>query len=152
MGIWVFQRFLKTIPFHLIFGWGIIISTILGMTALLLVTHTNRILGIDDHWFSLGDSLILTVIGQIVFMPVLVLAAKLSPLGIEATFFALLMSVFNLGGVVSQELGALMTYWLGITETKFDSLWLLVTLANLSNLLPLFFLGSLRNLAPKIDS
>jgi len=152
VGIWIFQRFLKTIPFRVIFTWGIIISTTLGMTALLLVTHTNRVLGIDDYWFSLGDSLILSVIGQIVFMPVLVLAAKLSPLGIEATFFALLMSIFNLGGTISRELGAVTTYCLGITETKFDSLWLLVIIANLSNFLPLLFLGFLRNLDTELDA
>ncbi len=35
------------------------------MTMLLLVTHANRTLGIDDRWFSLGDSLVLTVMGQV---------------------------------------------------------------------------------------
>ena len=70
IGIWAFQRYFKTIPFRTMFTWGIFISTALGMTTLLLVTHTNRLLGIDDHWFSLGDNLIITVIGQIVFMPV----------------------------------------------------------------------------------
>jgi len=48
---------------------------------LLLVTHSNRALGIDDHWFSLGDSLVLTVMGQIAYMPVLVLAAVYVHLG-----------------------------------------------------------------------
>lgn len=38
-------------------------------------------------------------------MPVLVLAARLCPPGIEATLFALLMSVLNLAGVVAHELG-----------------------------------------------
>ncbi|BCX06276.1 MAG: MFS transporter [Fischerella sp.] len=98
VGIWIFQRFLKTVPFRVIFGWSTILSAALGMTMLLLVTHTNRALGIDDHWFSLGDSLILTVMGQIAYMPVLVLAARLCPSGVEATLFALLMSVTNLAG------------------------------------------------------
>jgi folate/biopterin transporter len=145
LGVWVFQRFLKSVPFSKIFFWGIIFSTALGLTALLLVTHTNRLLGINDQWFSIGDTLILTVAGEIVFMPVLVLAAKLSPPGIEATFFAILMSVHNLGGFISRELGALITYWLGITETKFDYLWLLLVITNLSNLLPLFLINWLKS-------
>ncbi|MEH2266560.1 folate/biopterin family MFS transporter [Nostoc sp.] len=141
VGVWIFQRFLKSIPFRVIFAWSTVLSSMLGMTMLLLVTHTNRLLGIDDHWFSLGDSLILTVMGKITFMPVMVLAARLCPSGVEATLFALLMSVFNSAGTVSQALGALITYWLGITSTNFESLWLLVLITNLSTLLPLPFIN-----------
>lgn len=141
VGIWLFQRFLKTTPFRVIFGWSTFLSAILGMTMLLLVTHTNRALGIDDHWFSLGDSLVLTVMGQIAYMPVLVLAARLCPPGVEATLFALLMSVSNLAGLLSYQLGALLMHWLGITQNNFDSLWLLVVIANVSTLLPLPFLS-----------
>lgn len=141
IGIWVFQRFMRSMPFRVIFGWTTVISAVLGMTMLLLVTHTNRAIGIDDHWFSLGDSLILTVMGQIAYMPVLVLAARLCPPGVEATLFALLMSVTNMAGLVSYEFGAVLMHWLGITETNFTQLWLLVVITNLSTLLPLPFLG-----------
>ncbi len=141
VGIWVYQRFLKSVPFRVIFGWSIVASSALGMTMMLLVTHANRAIGIDDRWFSLGDSLVLTVMGQIAFMPVLVLAARLCPPGVEATLFALLMSVVNLAGLVSYEFGAVLTHWLGINETNFDKLWLLVLITNLSTLLPLIFLG-----------
>ena len=80
MGVWLFQRYLKNCPpFGRFLGWSTVLSAGLGMTTLLLVTHANRTLGIDDHWFSLGDSLILTVMGQIAFMPVLVLSARLCP-------------------------------------------------------------------------
>ena len=108
---------------------------------LLLVTHANRAIGIDDRWFSLGDSLILTVTGQIAFMPILILSARLCPKDIEATLFALLMSIWNLSMLLSQELGSLLTHWLGVTETNFDNMWLLVLITNLSTLLPLLFLG-----------
>jgi folate/biopterin transporter len=145
LGVWLFQRFLKTVPFRQIFLWTTLISAVLGLTALLLVTHTNRSIGIDDHWFALGDSLILTVMGQLTFMPVLVLAAKLCPPGIEATLFALLMSVLNLSGLVSKEGGAILTHLLGITDTNFDKLWILVTIANVGSILPLMFINLLPN-------
>lgn len=137
IGIAIFQRFLKAVPFRTIFAWSTVLASLGGMTTLLLVTHTNRMLGIGDQWFSLGDSAILTVMGQIAFMPVLVLSARLCPAGVEATLFALLMSIVNLAGLVSHELGALLTYWLHVTETDFDNLWLLVTVTNLTTLLPL---------------
>lgn len=141
IGVWLFQRFLKTIPFRVIFGWSTVFSAVLGMTMLLLVTHTNRALGIDDRWFSLGDSLVLTVMGQIAYMPVLVLAARLCPPGVEATLFAMLMSVSNLAGLLSYQFGAVLMHWLGITQTNFESLWVLVVIANVSTLLPLPFLS-----------
>jgi len=137
MGIWIFQRFLKAVPFRTIFAWSTVLSTLFGFTMLLLVTHANRLLGIGDEWFSLGDSLILTVMGEISFMPVLVLSARICPPGVEATLFALLMSIVNLAGLLSHEFGAVLTHWLGVTETNFENLWLLVTLTNLSTLLPL---------------
>lgn len=141
LGVWLFQRYLKAIPFRVIFAWSTVLSAVLGMSMLILVTHTNRALGIDDHWFSIGDSLVLTVMGQIAYMPILVLAARLCPPGVEATLFALLMSISNLGGLLSYQLGALLMHFLGITQTNFDALWILVVIANLSTLLPLPFIN-----------
>ena len=40
---------------------------------------TSRALGLSNELFVLGDSVVLTVLGQVAFMPVLVLAAKLCP-------------------------------------------------------------------------
>jgi hypothetical protein len=51
------------------------------------------------------------------------------------------MSIWNLSGLVSSEFGALLTHWLGISETNFDNMWLLITITNFSTLLPLFLLG-----------
>jgi hypothetical protein len=56
---------------------------------------------------------------------------------VEATLFALLMSIVNLAGLLSHEFGAVMTYWLGVTEAQFDHLWILVLITNLTTLLPL---------------
>ncbi|WP_107669131.1 folate/biopterin family MFS transporter [Cyanothece sp. BG0011] len=151
LGVFLYQKFLKNVSFRNILGWSVVISAALGMTMLLLVTHTNRVLGIDDHWFSLGDSLILTVAGQIAFLPILVLSARLCPKGIEATLFALLMSIVNLAGLLAHELGALITHWLGVTETNFDNLWLLVIITNLSTLLPLPLVKWLPNSDPQVQ-
>ncbi len=151
-GVWFFQRFLKTIPFRKIFLWTTLFSAALGLTALLLVTHTNRSLGIDDRWFALGDSLVLTIMGQLTFMPVLILAARLCPPGIEATLFAMLMSVLNLAGLVSKEGGAILTHILGVTDTNFDKLWLLVLITNVGSVLPLVFIKLLPNEDPQLTA
>lgn len=113
------------------------------MTQLILVYHLNTGLGIPNELFTFGDSVVLTVLGQIAFMPTLVLAARLCPPGIEGTLFATLMSVFNGAGAVGAELGALLTSALGVTESNFQNLGLLVAICNLSSLLSLPFLSLL---------
>jgi hypothetical protein len=59
------------------------------------------------------------------------------------------MSIWNLAGVVSHELGAGLTSWLGVTETDFTNLWLLLLITNLSSLLPLFLIKLLPNHDPQ---
>lgn len=113
------------------------------MTQLILVYHLNTGLGIPNEFFTFGDSVILTVLGQVAFMPTLVLAARLCPPGIEGTLFATLMSVFNGAGALGAEVGAFLTSALGVTESNFQNLGLLIAICNLSTLLSLPFLSLL---------
>lgn len=46
---------------------------------ILCSTGLNQQLGLSNELFVLGDSLVLTVLGQVSFMPILVLAARLCP-------------------------------------------------------------------------
>jgi len=84
-------------------------------------------------------------------MPVLVLAARLCPEGMEATLFATLMSVSNGGSVVGGLLGAGLTQLFGITKDRFDNLAALIILCNLSSLLPLPLLGLLPGGNPDVN-
>lgn len=78
-------------------------------------------------------------------MPVLVLAARVCPPGIEATLFASLMSISNGAGVVGGLVGAGLTQALHVTSTDFDNLALLLVICNFSSLLALPLLGLLPN-------
>ncbi|GMI69954.1 hypothetical protein like AT2G32040 [Hibiscus trionum] len=143
VGVGLYNGFLKNVSLRKNFLATTIIGTALGMTQVFLVTGLNRQFGISDEWFAIGDSLILTVLGQASFMPVLVLAAKLCPEGMEATLFATLMSISNGGGVLGGLLGAGLTQVFGVTKDNFDNLTTLIILCNLSSLLPLPLLGLL---------
>ncbi|KAL4200249.1 hypothetical protein AMTRI_Chr03g55450 [Amborella trichopoda] len=145
LGVALYNGLLKNIPLRKIFFWTTIIGAGLGMTQVLLVTGLNRQLGINDEWFAIGDSLILTVLSQASFMPVLVLAARLCPQGMEATLFATLMSISNGGSVAGGLIGAVLTQLFGITKDSFSNLPMLIVLCNLSSLLPLPLLGLLPN-------
>ncbi|CAH9132963.1 unnamed protein product [Cuscuta epithymum] len=143
VGVGLYNGFLKNVPLRKIFLATTIIGTTLGMTQVLLVTGLNRQFGISDEWFAIGDSLIITVLGQASFMPVLVLAARICPQGMEATLFATLMSICNGGSVLGGLIGAGLTQIFGVTRDKFDNLAALIILCNLSSLLPLPLLGLL---------
>ncbi|GMH77968.1 hypothetical protein TL16_g07606, partial [Triparma laevis f. inornata] len=140
IGVVVYNRFLSNAPIKLMLKWCSIIGAILGSTQLILITHTNELLGIPNDLFVYGDDVILTVLGQVAFMPTLVLAAKLCPVGVEGTLFALLMSIYNLAGITGSEVGAGLTKLLNVSSEDFSNLALLVTICNVSSLYPLLFM------------
>lgn len=139
-GVVIYDQKLKKIPLRTLFKWTCLSGVVLGMSPLILVSHVNRQFGLPDTLFALGDDVILTVLGQIAFMPVLVLGANICPPGVEASLYAALMSVNNLSGGLGNIMGGLATKTLGVTESNFDNLPLLIVLTNLSGLLPLPFL------------
>jgi len=69
-----------------------------------------------------------------------VLGARVCPVGVEATLYALLMSITNFGGVISSEWGSLFTTMFGISGNNFTNLWKLLLLCNAFDLIPLFSL------------
>ena len=140
-GVWLYNTFLKTKSIKDILFWSTIISFPLGLLDLVLISHANRLIGIPDSWFTLGDDVVLSVLGEIAFLPTLVLAARLCPVGVEAVLFATLMSINNGASTVGTEIGAFLTKILGVTETNFDNLMLLSFICNLSSLYPLLFIG-----------
>ena len=137
IGVGVYNGLLKEVELRKIFLWTAILGTGLGMTQLMLITGVNRTLGISDQVFALGDSALLTVLGQVSFMPVLVLAAKLCPKGVEATLFATLMSLLNGGSFLGSALGSGLTGLFGVTADNFDNLAPLVATCTLLTLAPL---------------
>lgn len=141
LGVFLFDATLKRTPFRPIFLWSTLVSAALGLSQLILVFRLNEQWGIPSELFCLGESAVLSIVGWITTMPILVLAARLCPEGMEGTMYALIMSINNLGGIVGTQFGAVVTAALGVTETNLDNFWLLVLICNLSTLLPLAFLG-----------
>ncbi|KAJ1483450.1 folate-biopterin transporter, partial [Baffinella frigidus] len=126
LGVYVFDATLKSVPFRSIFFWSTIISTLLGLTQLIMVFRWNLAWGIPDEVFCLGESAVLSIVGWICTMPILVLAARLCPEGMEGTLYATIMSISNVGGILGAQLGALLTAYLGVTEGNLENFWMLV--------------------------
>lgn len=141
LGVWLYNQYLKRVPIKDVLLWTSIASVPLGLTQLLLISHYNRELGIPDGAFVLGDDVVLSILGEMAFLPTLVLAARLCPPGVEAVLFATLMSIYNGASTVGTEVGAALTKFLSVTETDFSNLALLTIICNISSLLPLVFIG-----------
>lgn len=133
----VYNLFLTKVAYRRILYWTIILAFIAGLTPLILITRVNRQLGLPDQAFVIGDAALLAGVGQIAIMPLLVLGAQTCPPQVEGTLYALLMSTLNIGGVVSDNLGGLLTYLIGVTATDFSRLWILVLICNICNLIPI---------------
>ncbi len=142
-GVWLYNQYLKTIKIKDILFWSAVASFPLGLIPILLVTHVNRELGIPDTALIYGDDVILAALGEMAFLPTLVLAARLCPPGVEAVLFATLMSIFNGAGTVGTEIGALLTKVFGVTENDFTNLAPLIFVCSLSSIFPLPFIGLL---------
>jgi folate/biopterin transporter len=115
VGVFLYQKFLRSANIKDVLYWSTIASFPLGMIPVLLITHVNRQMGIPDTALIFGDDVMLAALGQIAFMPTLVLAARLCPPGVEAVLFATLMSINNGAGALGTEIGALLTKFAGIT-------------------------------------
>ncbi|KAL7546954.1 hypothetical protein ACHAWF_010304 [Thalassiosira exigua] len=140
-GVWLYNQYLRRVSIKDVLFWTSLISVPLGLTQLLLISHYDRELGIPDGAFVFGDDVVLSILGEMAFLPTLVLAARLCPPGIEAVLFATLMSIYNGASGVGTELGAALTKALGITESDFSNLALLTIICNVSSVFPLVFIG-----------
>ena len=118
----------------------------LSLSPLILISGLNQQLGIPNELFVLGDDAIITVLAELAFLPILVLASSLCPAGIEGTLFATLMSLFNFANVVGNEFGAVITKTMGISGAageSTDGLISLIVACSTIGVLPVFFLDAL---------
>lgn len=75
-------------------------------------------------------------------MPIMVLACKICPKNVEASFYAFVLAIINAGYLASYSMGGALTKFLGITATNFDNFWILILISSLFpvvTMLALFF-------------
>src|SRR5881396_923885 len=108
-----------------------IAAGVLGTLAYLLYRDKTSALIIDISWGAIGT------ITQLAFLD---LAAKACPRHVEATFFAALMSVYNIGQQLSQNVGARLYDAVGYTPLVYISAamtalaWVLVPLVKIDQI------------------
>lgn len=105
-GVVVFRKFLISIPMKKLLFWIIVASVVLSLPSLGLVYGWYEALGMSPKMFALADTFLTGPLTEIGFLPLLVLTARVCPKGVEATMFALLASIMNIGLAISDLGGA----------------------------------------------
>ena len=140
LGAILYQYTLKEHPFRDLLFWTQLLYGLSGMLDLILVLRLNLKSGIPDYFFIVIAEGVSQMIGRLKWMPLLVLSSKLCPPGIEGTFFALLMSIDNLGILSSSWGGGFLLHILRVTRLQFHNLWLAIFIRNILRLSPLALL------------
>ncbi|XP_040381505.1 probable folate-biopterin transporter 2 [Oryza brachyantha] len=140
IGVILYQNILKDHSFRNLLCLSQLLLSMSGMLDLILVLRLNLKLGIPDYYFAVIDEGVSKMINRIKWMPLLVLSSKLCPPGIEGTFYALLMSIDNVGLLSGSWAGGLILHVLNITRTEFKNLWAAILIRNAMRLLPLALL------------
>merc|ERR1740123_435572 len=111
------------------------------MLDVVFFSRLNVRMGIPDHVFVLGGSVLTSVIAQWMWMPGVVILSQLCPVGMEATMYALLAGCHNLGNTIASNCGAWVLQQLSCQPSgvpgesaQFEKLWLA---SLLSTVLPL---------------
>jgi len=144
LAILIYNRYLRNIDFRFFYTGTALLGCVLTLSQLILIFRLNHSLGIRDEVFAVFDTFVLEMVLEFNTLPMLVLACRLCPKDIEATIFALFMSVGNTGYIMSLQVGGLLTYLLKITSANFDNLWLLTVITAMFYLIPLTVLWTFK--------
>jgi hypothetical protein len=98
VGIAVYNRYMTNMKYRTTFTCAQLLLLGAGALDFILYTRINLALGIPDRLFVLGEEAILPLVAKFYTIPMFVLATRICPPGVEASLFALLMSLSNLGG------------------------------------------------------
>ncbi|KAL2317964.1 hypothetical protein Fmac_031840 [Flemingia macrophylla] len=124
IGVLIYHKALKDYPFRNLVFYAQLLYGVSGLLDLIFILRWNLVIGIPDYFFVVIEESATRITGKIRWMPMMVLSTQLCPLGIEGTFFALLMCIDSLGILLSRWGGGVLLRLLHVTRTDFRNLWL----------------------------
>ena len=131
VGVLIYQKTLKDFAFRNLLFYAQLLYAISGVLDLIFILRWNLIIGIPDYFFVFVEETASRITSKIRWMPMMVLSTQLCPIGIEGTFFALLMSIDSTGFLISKWGGGLLLRFFHVTRTNFTNLWLAALIRNL---------------------
>lgn len=141
IGAFLFNKWFDKTQLRKLFFWTILIGSVVGLINLGFIFRLGP-LGVQKglYVFAIISEFFLGAIFYISFLPLLKLAAIVCPKGIEATLFALLASIMNIGLAASTWFGAIIAKSLHVNQGNYINLHWLIIITTLSGLVVLPFI------------
>ncbi|KAJ0666469.1 putative MFS transporter superfamily, biopterin transporter family [Helianthus annuus] len=140
VGVLIYHKLLKDYPFRKLLFYAQLVYGLSGFLDLMFILRWNLVLGLPDYMFVVMEECVSRVVSRVRWMPMIVLSTSLCPIGIEGTFFALLMSIDSFGSLSSKWGGAVVLHVFHVMRTDFRNLWLVILIRNLLRLATLGFI------------
>ncbi|KAK2452853.1 Major facilitator superfamily protein [Trifolium repens] len=148
IGVLIYHKYLKSYTFRNLIFYAQLLYATSGVLDLIFVLRWNLKIGIPDYFFVVIEETALRITGKLRWMPMMVLSTKLCPIGIEGTFFALLMCIDSIGVLLSKWGGGLLLRFLHVTRSDFSKLWLAVLIRDILRFVTLVLVFLVPNVGP----
>lgn len=143
-GAHAFRKWLTGFSLYATFLGTSVAAAIVGTTRLLIVFGTWESIGLAPWVLYAVDNWLTSFFSTAAYLPILVLAARVCPPGVEATVFGALTSADDIATTVAGFFSAALTTALSITRTDFGGLWLLCVICAAARPLPVLLAGLCR--------
>ncbi|EUD65476.1 hypothetical protein C922_04216 [Plasmodium inui San Antonio 1] len=126
IGIIIYRLFLKNQGLKKTLILTTLISFPLYISPIILTEKINTYFGISNELFVLSGGFLIEAITEIQLLPLFILTANICQPGLEASVFATILSVKNLGSLTKKGTSSFLTYLLRIDSYNFDNLSLYI--------------------------
>lgn len=130
LAVFIYRKFLVNTNLKKIITVTTIWFSLFNALRLLIIFGINEKVGISNHVFFTIIECLYSFANEIHLMPIMIMACRVCPKNMEATVFEMIMSIVNLGYLVSYQSGGFLAEGLGITVDNFDNLWIQVLVSS----------------------
>lgn len=130
----IYKKYFRHVELRTIFFWSLLSVLIFEQSKFLIIYD---VVPIPKFVLALVEGLIMTILGEFILMPLVVLSARICPEGIEGTFYAFIISIQNLSGILGDEWGSLITAAFNVTSTNFSALWKVILVCHFFDIIPI---------------
>lgn len=120
LGVWTYRLAFTNFSFkNILFITTICFSFTQSSKLMISQNLTQEVLDISPVTYTYITSWLYSFVNELHLMPLMVLACKMCPKSVEATFYSFVLAIINFGYLVSYWLGGLLTSSLNITSSNF---------------------------------
>lgn len=132
-----FRLFLYSVPTTKVLVYSALLSFPFYISPICLVNGWNHYIHINDTVFIITGGFINRAVAKVQLLPILMVVTKFCPPTMEATLFAIVVSVRFLGAALSSAVSSVFIKLFGINKDQFATLNALILVCGIMSLLPL---------------